>query len=65
MATKGWGRCVSCGGQLPNVLMRVKCEDCKEKDRRNAVLDRKATPAKLRSHPDLAELEAMVNGFYD
>lgn len=44
--------------------MRGPCDACLNKERERVALDRQATPEKLKQHPDLDELELMLEGWY-
>ena len=45
-------------------MMRGPCDACLDKEREQVAIDRIATPEKLREHPDLAEVDASLNGWY-
>lgn len=44
--------------------MRGLCAECQEKAGKQASIDRVATPDKLREHPDLADIEVHMEGWY-
>lgn len=64
MATHGWGSCPRCGTKYPSLMMRGICDGCRDKEAKRAMMDRIATPEKLRHHPDLAELDKELDRHY-
>jgi hypothetical protein len=45
-------------------MMRGICAPCQEKEGKRFMMDRIATPEKLRHHPSLAELERELDDLY-
>jgi len=64
MASYGWGECSRCGTPLGSILKRGTCDSCMAKDRKKQATNILAKPEKLVEHPDLAEVDATLNGWY-
>jgi hypothetical protein len=60
-----WGKCPRCGCDLISIISRQLCSKCQEEDRKKKRLEEQAEPENLLDHPDLAELDLQMKGFYD